>query len=278
MLGATYVRDLGGAAVKLRGAYGTGIRPARTLVRNATWMGAASWASAANLEAERQSGTEFGGDVLVGSRLSLHLTRFDQRAAGLIQPVSTLTTTVASNGRPVRRMAYTLQNVGAITNRGWEVDASTRLARLSLSGALSLVESRVAQLARGYRGELRVGDRMLDVPSSTMSLSAAYGSGRWTLTTAAIRAADWVGYDRAAIADALAATTAPRELDGPALRRYWLSYGAVTRWRAGVTYRLRGDLSLLVSGDNLLNVQTGAPDNTAVMAGRTMTAGVRTVF
>jgi iron complex outermembrane receptor protein len=57
-----------------------------------------------------------------------------------------------------------------------------------------------------------------------------------------------------------------------------LSYGAVTRWRAGVTYRLRGDLSLLVSGDNLLNVQTGAPDNTAVMAGRTMTAGVRTVF
>jgi hypothetical protein len=86
MLGATYVRDLGGAAVKLRGAYGTGIRPARTLVRNATWMGAASWASAANLEAERQSGTEFGGDVLVGSRLSLHLTRFDQRAAGLIQP------------------------------------------------------------------------------------------------------------------------------------------------------------------------------------------------
>ena len=278
MLGATYVRDLGGAAVKLRGAYGTGIRPARTLVRNATWMGAASWASAANLEAERQSGTEFGGDVLVGSRLSLHLTRFDQRASGLIQPVSTLTTTVASNGRPVRRMAYTLQNVGAITNRGWEVDASTRLARLSLSGALSLVESRVAQLAGGYRGELRVGDRMLDVPSSTMSLSAAYGSGRWTLTTAAIRAADWVGYDRAAIADALAATTAPRELDGPALRRYWLSYGAVTRWRAGVTYRLRGDLSLLVSGDNLLNVQTGAPDNTAVMAGRTITAGVRTLF
>jgi iron complex outermembrane receptor protein len=241
-------------------------------------MGVASWASAANLEAERQSGTEFGGDVLVGSRLSLHLTRFDQRASGLIQPVSTLTTTVASNGRPVRRMAYTLQNVGAITNRGWEVDASTRLARLSLSGALSLVESRVAQLAGGYRGELRVGDRMLDVPSSTMSLSAAYGSGRWTLTTAAIRAADWVGYDRAAIADALAATTAPRELDGPALRRYWLSYGAVTRWRAGVTYRLRGDLSLLVSGDNLLNVQTGAPDNTAVMAGRTMTAGVRTLF
>jgi iron complex outermembrane receptor protein len=277
MLGVAHVRDVGNAAVKLRGAFGTGIRPARTLLRNSTWMGVGAWGTA-NLEAERQSGTEFGADVLVGTRLALHVTRFDQRASGLIQPVSSLVTTVANTGRLARSMTYTLQNVGAITNRGWELDASTRVARLSLSGALSLVDSRVAQLAPGYRGELRVGDRMLDVPSSTASVSAAWTAGRWTFTSSAIRAADWVGYDRAAIAEAVDAAAAPRELEGLPLRRYWMAYDAVTRWRAGVSYRLRDGLSVLASGDNLLNVQTGAPDNTTVIAGRTMTFGVRTQF
>lgn len=278
MLGVAHVRDVGTAVVKLRGAYGAGIRPARTLVRNTTWMGVGTWASSANLDAERQSGTEFGADLLLGSRLALHMTRFDQRASGLIQPVASLITTVTTTGRLGRSMAYTLQNVGAITNRGWELDASTRLSRLSLSGALSLVDSRVAQLAPGYRGDLRIGDRMLDVPSSTMSLSAAWAAGRWTFTSSAIRASDWVGYDRAAIAEAVAAAAAPRELEGPQLRRYWLAYGAVTRWRAGVSYRVRDGLSMLAGGDNLLNVQTGAPDNTTVIVGRTMTLGVRTQF
>lgn len=278
MLGAAWVHDIGRAAIKLRGAYGTGIRPARTLLRNASWMGAGAWGAASSLEAERQSGVEFGGDLLWGPRLSLHVTRFDQRASGLIQPVSSLATTVARDGRLVRTMAYSLQNVGAITNRGWEVDASTRVHHLSLSGAVSLVDSRVAQLARGYRGELRIGDRMLDVPSSTMSLAAAYVVGRWTLTTGAIRAADWVSYDRAAIAEALARSEAPSTLDGPMLRRYWLSYGAMTRWRAGAAYRLRSDLSMMVNGDNLLNVQTGAPDNSTVIVGRTLLFGLRTTF
>ncbi len=284
MLGAAHVRDVGSATVKLRGAYGTGIRPARTLLRNASWMGASTWESAASLDAERQSGTEFGADFLVGSRLSLRITRFDQRASGLIQPVPSVVTTVANTGRLARSMTYTLQNVGAITNRGWELDASTRVAGWSLSGALSLVDSRVAQVAPGYRGELRVGDRMLDVPSSTASVSAAWPVGRWTFTTAAIRAADWVGYDRSAIATALARTgleataAASRALEGPQLRRFWTTYSSVTRWRAGISYRVRSGLAMQASGENLLNVQTGAPDNTTVITGRTMTLGVRTQF
>jgi iron complex outermembrane receptor protein len=284
MLGAAHVRDLGPATVKLRGAYGTGIRPARTLLRNASWMGASTWESAASLDAERQSGTEFGADLLVSSRLSLRITRFDQRASGLIQPVSSVVTSVASTGRLVRSMTYTLQNVGAITNRGWEIDASTRVGRVSLGGAMSLVDSRVAQVAPGYRGELRVGDRMLDVPSSTASVSAAWPAGRWTFTTAAIRAADWVGYDRGAIATALARTgleptaAGSRALEGPQLRRFWTTYRGVTRWRAGISYRIRSGLTMQASGDNLLNVQTGAPDNTTVITGRTMTLGVRTQF
>jgi iron complex outermembrane receptor protein len=52
----------------------------------------------------------------------------------------------------------------------------------------------------------------------------------------------------------------------------------VTRWRANASYRLRGDLSVLLGGENLLNVQRGAPDNATVTAGRTLSFGLRSIF
>jgi iron complex outermembrane recepter protein len=91
-------------------------------------------------------------------------------------------------------------------------------------------------------------------------------------------ALDWVGYDRAAIGAALLGESLPRELDGPLMRRYWRSYGSVTRWRGSAAYRLRDDLSMVFGGDNLLNVQRGAPDNASVIAGRTLSFGLRTQF
>lgn len=279
MLGVAHVREIGNTVFKMRGAFGTGIRPARALMRSSSWLGQGQLAALSALAPEKQSGTEVGVDVLLGARTALHVTRFDQRASGLIQPVSSLVTAVGTNGRLGRAMTYTLQNVGAIDNRGWEIEATTRVQRLSLAGTLALVDSRVAQLASGYRGEMRVGDRMLDVPASTVSLSGAYSVGRLTVTGTAIRAADWVGYDRAGIGAALSENElSPREFEGANLRRYWLRYPGVTRLRGGVTVRLRSDLSMLLGGDNLFNVQTGAPDNATVIAGRTLTLGLRTAF
>ena len=92
------------------------------------------------------------------------------------------------------------------------------------------------------------------------------------------RAADWIGYDRAAIGEAVANTAREYDFGGPLLRRYWLNYGGVTRWRANASYRLRGDLSVLLGGENLLNVQRGAPDNATVTAGRTLSFGLRSMF
>jgi outer membrane receptor protein involved in Fe transport len=278
MVGAAYVRDFGASVLKLRGAFGKGIRPARTIVRTNSWVGRSQLASLADLEAESQQGTEFGADLLLGSRTRVQLTRFDQRASGLIQPVGSMGLTTSQSGRVSRTMLYTLQNVGAITNAGWELEASTRWRLLTLSGMWSYVDSRVAKVADGYRGDLRVGDQMLDVPTHTVGLSAAYLTGRWTLTSSASMALDWVGYDRAAIGAALLGESLPRELDGPLMRRYWRSYGSVTRWRGSAAYRLRDDLSMVFGGDNLLNVQRGAPDNASVIAGRTLSFGLRTQF
>ncbi len=278
MVGAAYVRDYGPAVMKLRSAYGTGIRPARTLARGTSWMGRGAASATEGLQPERQTGLEAGADVVFAHGLSLHVTRFDQEASGLIQPVGSMSNAVGPNGRIVRNLSYTLQNVGAITNRGWELQATARRSRLQLAGTLSLVDSRVARTATGYRGELRVGDRMLDVPASTVSLSATWAARRWSVSSTATRAADWIGYDRTAIGEAVADTAHEYDFGGPLLRRYWLQYGGVTRWRANVSYRLRGDLSVLIGGENLLNVQRGAPDNATVTAGRTLSFGLRSMF
>ncbi|WP_373068124.1 TonB-dependent receptor [Gemmatimonas sp.] len=276
MVGAAYVREYGPAVLKLRSAFGTGIRPARTLARGTSWMGRGG--ASEGLEPEQQTGLEAGADLVFAHGVSVHVTRFDQEASGLIQPVGSMTTAVGTNGRIVRNLSYTLQNVGAITNRGWELQATARRSSLQLAGALSLVDSRVARTANGYRGELRVGDRMLDVPASTVSLSAAWAARRWSLSSTATRAADWIGYDRNAIGEALANTTREYDVGGPLLRRYWLNYSGVTRWRANASYKLRGDLSVLIGGENLLNVQRGAPDNATVTAGRTLSFGLRSLF
>ena len=275
MLGAAYVRDVEGMVVKLRTAYGTGIRPASTLTRGTTWMGRAVNGSARALQPESQTGIEAGVDVLMGSRLSVHVTRFDQRASGLIQPVAGTATYALASGALARRMSYRLENVGAITNRGWEMQARSSIDRFSLTGTLSLVDSRVDQLANGYGGELRVGDRMLDVPARTYSLSAGWNASRFSVSTMLTRADDWVGYDRVAIGDALMDLSRPEALTGRQLRRFWLNYDGITRLRATASYRVAQQWALMFGGENLLNVQRGAPDNATVTAGRTLTFGLR---
>ncbi len=277
MLGATYVQDVRGMTLKVRGAFGTGIRPAHSIARAATWMGRTQYARSTTLEPESQSGTEAGIDLLVGRALLLHVTRFDQRASGLIQPVATSTES-RMNGRTIRLVGYTLENVGAIDNRGWELQGSTNISRLRLGASYTIVESRVARVASGYNGDLRAGDRMLDVPARTGSVTATWTTLRWTLSSTLTRAEDWISYDRIAIGNALAVTGDSRDLGGARLRDYWARYDDVTRLRANIAFRLSRQLSAEIGGDNLFNIQRGAPDNATVTAGRTLTFGLRTQF
>ena len=278
MLGAAYVRDVHGVVLKARTAYGTGIRPVHSLTRGTSWMGRTVVQASNSLQPESQSGVESGIDVLFGRALMVHVTRFDQRASGLIQPVAVTTMTPKAGGGYARSMSYLLENVGAITNRGWELQGSTQVSHLSLAGTLSFVDSRVGNVARGYRGDLRVGDRMLDVPARTASLSATWTASRWAMTSTFSRAEDWMGYDRLAIGRALSETEHDRDLNGAMLRNYWLRYAGVSRLRGSFSYRLVREVSMQLSGDNLLNVQRGAPDNATVTAGRTISFGLRTVF
>lgn len=281
MLGAALVREHDGVTVKFRAAYGKGIRPATSTSHSLEWQaaerndGTSVTASIPPLTPEEQSGIEAGVDLTWRDLIQLQATRFDQRASGLIQQVAL----AGDTSRHESRILFALENVGEISNSGWELQGTTRLSRLTLGAALSTVDSHVIRLATGYTGDLAVGARMLDVPGLTASVRAGWHMDKWTLWAGASRAADWINYDRLALARAYATDSKPaRDLVGPALRAYWTHYDGVTQVRAMISRQLRGGLELEITGDNLLGYQTGEPDNVTVLPGRTFMTALRARF
>jgi iron complex outermembrane receptor protein len=274
MLGVAAVRDVGDLTVKFRSAYGKGIRSPMTPMRALMSVGANRGTPVSALSPEQQAGLESGIDLFVARRLAFHLTRFDQRASGLIQQVTMLETTGAAY-----HFFSELQNVGEISNAGWEVESSLNLGKLSFGGTVSSVTSRVERLALGYAGDLRPGDRMLGVPARTASLVSSFAAIGWSASLTTSHAWDWVNYDRLALSRAVADPTRPsHDFVGPQLRSFWTTYNGYTHVRASASRDLLGGLALVVTGDNLLNRQTGEPDNITVVPGRTLTAGVRAKF
>ncbi len=169
--------------------------------------------------------------------------------------------------------------MGQISNRGWEVQGTFRRGALSLEGAASGVDSRVRRLARGYTGDLRAGDRMLEVPAITLTGTAGWTGRRSSLSLTAYRAFDWINYDRLALATLFQSRThEPREMAGTLLRNYWRQYDGVTRLNATATLDLPRGTVLVLTADNLLDQQLGEPDNLAIVPGRTLMLGVRAAF
>ena len=285
MIGIAAVRDLGGAEVKWRAAYGKGIRPPQTPARSASTGYADNIAYGVGavlpaLDPEVQSGYETGVELYFGRAFSMQLTRFDQHATGLIQNVSVAIDTLVRYGNVQRRVRYQLQNVGEITNTGWELQGSATHGPVTLSSALSSVDSRVRTLATGYLGDLRPGDRMLAVPARTLSATASYQGASWFAALGATRAGDWVNYDRVSLANwYLSRSPNPlREPTGPRLRTYWRAYDGQTHLRLTTSRDLVRGVALLVIGENLLGGQLGEPDNVTIRPGRTVTAGLRASF
>jgi iron complex outermembrane receptor protein len=279
LLGAAFVRAFGPVEMKLRSSYGKGIRPFQTPTRLAWGSDGQTSNRRPGLDPEVQTGIENGIELYVGGILSLQATRFDQHATGLIQNVAVAVDTQLRGGSLERRMRFQLENVGEITNRGWEMQAGLRHGALGVSGTLTTVDSRVRTVADGYLGDLRVGDRMLAVPSRTSSLSASWTAVRWTAALTATRAEDWINYDRVALARAYTgADGVQRDVTGWRLRSFWRDYTGETHLRLATSRDVGRGLTLLVIGDNLLGGQVGEPDNLTIRQGRTLSGGLRASF
>lgn len=291
MLGAVYAHDRDGQSLKLRASYGKGIRPSNSALRAATWMSGQTPSvggglgselllrSLRNLEPESQSGVEFGADVTFSQFLTVHVTHFNQRATGLIQAVAIPIPVRMGMPNAQGGLIHELQNVGAISNRGWEFQAGSMVGALSLQAAVSVVDSRIDRVATLYGGDLRTGDRMLEVPARTFSLQAAYSSLRWSTVWTVARATDWMNYDQLRLTEQRKVPNFDmKSVTGLALRDYWKHYDGATRLRGSFSYSVTPGLALMMSGDNLLNLQRGEPDNITVIPGRTLTFGIRTRF
>jgi outer membrane cobalamin receptor len=283
MLGAAWIGETGDITLKARAAYGRGIRPARTVARGASFSGGRGPGTLTSLAPEEQAGVEAGVDLLFGSVMGLHVTRFDQRASGLVQPVAILGLNSSGTNRAGEpesaRVLYQLQNVGAINNSGWELQGTSLFGALSLGASLSFVDSRVANLAAGYLGDLHTGDRLLEVPARTASLQARWTRSRLSLSGSVARASDWINYDEVALAQAVAADATGRLVPvGEALRAYWRTYEGSTRLGATASFRVTERASLSLTGSNLLNHQLGEPDNITVVPGRSILFGMQTTF
>ena len=279
MLGFAVVAGGDDAQLKLRVATGKGIRSARNDPRESMQTGVRGPTSVMGLAPESQSGIEGGFDLYVGRALTVRVTRFDQIASGLIQRVAIGIDSAYSSSGPgpgTRHVAYELQNVGKISNAGWEMEGSLARGPLVLSGGLTLTESNVRRRANSYTGDLREGDRMLEVPRQTLSAGAVWSAERWRASLNASRASDWINYDRIGLASAIVrGQQPPNDSLGTWLRSYWQHYSGVTRLRASFAYDLRSEVALLVSGENLLGQQRGEPDNITVLPGRTVSVGLR---
>jgi hypothetical protein len=278
LVGGSWVQLIGDVEVRARASYGKGIRWAQLPVQT-TALQRLNAVQRSELVPEEQAGIEAGIDIGYGRLIALHVTRFDQTASGLVQRVTTALNDTVPALYALRDMRYELQNVGAIRNRGWELEATTARGPLSLSATASFVDSRVTRLAAGYTGDLQIGDRMLAVPGNTLGMTAAYKRSNWSIAVTGTRAGDWINYDRIALAQAaLTSDNDAGEVSGAQLRSYWRAYDGVTQLSVRSTHTLNRNLSLVLSGENLLDRQTGAPDNITIMPGRGLSVGVRANF
>ena len=276
MLGAALARGNEAVAWKLRAAYGKGVRSSHSTLHLTTREPRRALRNP-DLAAESQSGVEAGGDVVLWRRLGIHVTRFDQIASGLIQTVGIVDP--SNSGPGSRRTWYQLQNVGEISNRGWETQATLSWRDVSLAGAASFVDSRVKRLAPAYTGDLRPGDRMLAVPARTLSGTASWTTRRFSASTTISKASDWINYDRLAIAAALIEADGDADnLTGSNLRQYWASYPGAARLRGSISVDVWRGLLLTMTGENLLNHQRGEPDTITIVPGRTIIAGLKARF
>lgn len=280
MLGVSYIRPFGEVTLKLRSAYGKGIRPPQTSSRSGTLLGLKESLYGSGLSPEQQSGIEAGADLFFGRAFALHATRFDQRASGLIQPVSVQVAAAPGDSMPrYRRLAYEFQNVGEISNTGWELQSTYGSGPWSVGATYSQVDSRVRNLATRYTGDLRAGDRMLEVPARTFGINASFAKSRWSTSWNVSRASDWINYDRIALARAFSGSnTLLQDFVGWKLRSYWKSYSGVTRIGGTTSFLIGRGMTFTVDGENLLDEQRGEPDNITVLPGRTVSAGLRLSF
>jgi outer membrane receptor protein involved in Fe transport len=261
--GISWVHELKNTTLKVRGSYGRAMRvpsPGQSLAAAA---GGSIQLANPLLAPEHQQGWDAGVDLLFGNQASLSITGFDQTARDLI-----IFSQLAQTSTPT----FQFQNIGRITNRGVEVEATASVRQLRFKGQYGYVKSRVTDLGSATSGTLQVGDSPESTPAHTAGASLTWGPRPGTGITAGLA---YVGSYRRLDVIALFSCFGGTGPCRPTTRDYVVPYPSITRLNALVTQRLTQQLQAFLAADNLTNEETYEGSNFLPVVGRTTTVGLR---
>lgn len=251
--GLSYLIEQGDATVKFRGQWGKSVKPP---INQKPMLGSSSWYPTVpeyvpNLDIgpEEKIGWDVGVDFYWRGLGSLSITYFDEEGRSLIMPVA-----LDSESAPP---IHQYQNVGVVSNQGWELDFNMYKGPFSLTGNLTLIDNRIERLSNVYRNDpnsdYKEGDRRVGVPDYTASVTASVDVWGGTFSANAY----WLGERPKAYGGHLS------ELKRVNLR----AERPINEW-----------FTLLARVDNVLRDQDSDRSDTTVSPGRIFMLGARMVF
>jgi len=261
-VGASWSRELGRATLRLRGAWGRGLRPPEPGMSRAMATATVHQTANEQLSPERQAGLEAGAELYLADGAYARATWYHQNADDLIQQVF-----LRADGATAR--VYQFQNVGAIRNRGVELEAGFRQGGFTLAGQMYVTDSRVTRLAPGYTGELAAGDLLLEVPEGVGALSLRYDAGRVHAEIGASWIGAWTGYDLALVNDVAEGRAPSRPV-----REFWTTYPGVFRPYLALRSDLGGGWWAFARVDNPGKQSHWIRDNVSPPLGRSSLVGI----
>jgi iron complex outermembrane recepter protein len=262
-VGASWARPLSADAVlRLRAGWGRGIRPPEPGMSRGMATPRIRQEANPNLAPETQAGVEIGSEVFFGTGTFVRATWFDQHATDLIQ-------SVAVTPPPGAPTTYQFQNVGAIRNRGFELEIGARWRRFEASGLFYRTRSTVERVAPGYSGYLRVGDEPPELPNSAGAFRLSYALPTVQVAIGASYLGSWKGYDWAGLVeDAQAGSTRPT------VGNYVIRYPSVIKPYLTVSVDVTPGFTAFTSVDNLFNQVRFERHNGNPPPGRSLLVGL----
>jgi outer membrane receptor protein involved in Fe transport len=242
-IGLSYVVDAGPVRAKLRGGFGSALKPPKPTDKafiqfSPTYIQFAS----PNLLPERQTGWDAGIDLYSGDRTSLSVTRYRQLAHDLFYAVY---------GQQGAVFTQQIQNVALVRNSGWELEGTLQLFQgLSVRGTYSYVESVVDSLGPNDQTGFHPGDALPGVPHHTGALTLTETTSRYSAEASVSYVGTSVNYDQGRLYQ----TAYPR-LGTPDFGSAYAWRTLPSAYRLGVrlSYDLSSRVTLYAHGENLTN-------------------------
>ena len=256
--------------LKLRSAWGKTISPPPLLARTGLTAPTYAYLPNPSIGPYKVSGPEFGADFYVGKNYSLQATYYDQKSDDIVYAVYLTAPGVVP-------ALYQYQNVGTVSNKGWELAGRADVGPVRLNATYSPVNSKIVKLSNttGIAQGFVLGASPILTPKSSASLTATYyPNNKMTLTLGANYSGSWWYYDLSAYYRALYSTNAPA-FKGYVTDFYWWQ-PAVTKILASGTWQLSTSYQFFFDVQNLLNNYQGDGTYTIDMVyGRRIELGFR---